>query len=184
MNKTANKKEYHRAWCAANPEKCASYTKKYVAKNRAAVRERRKRWRLKNQEKVRKYHREYAKAKRDRDVSFRLGVNIRNRVIWVIRHGSGVKSLKTEALIGCKFPFLFQYLESKFKPGMSWENYGKFWEVDHIIPCAAYDLTDLDQQLACFHYSNLQPLSVFDNRSKHDTIPAGFKFVKPASLVA
>lgn len=50
---------------------------------------------------------------------------------------------------------------------MTWANYGKSgWHIDHIKPCASFDLSDPDQQKACFHYSNLQPLWAFDNLSK------------------
>lgn len=52
-----------------------------------------------------------------------------------------------------------------FTNGMTWDNYGQ-WHVDHIRPCALYDLTKEDQQMACFHYTNLQPLWAKDNMSK------------------
>ena len=41
---------------------------------------------------------------------------------------------------------------------MTWENHGEVWEIDHINPCASFDLTDIKQQKQCFHYTNLQPL--------------------------
>lgn len=51
------------------------------------------------------------------------------------------------------------YLESKFLPNMSWANYGKNgWHIDHIIPCSKFDLLSPNEQLKCFHYTNLQPL--------------------------
>lgn len=60
---------------------------------------------------------------------------------------------------------LMAHLESRFRPGMSWENYGS-WHVDHIIPCAAFDLTDEDQFQLCWSLANLQPLWAAENCSK------------------
>jgi HNH endonuclease. len=50
---------------------------------------------------------------------------------------------------------------------MSWDNYGRDgWHIDHIRPCASFDLTDPEQQRQCFHYTNLQPLWAADNIRK------------------
>ena len=48
---------------------------------------------------------------------------------------------------------------------MTQKNYGE-WHVDHIKPCASFDLTDPKQQEICFHYTNLQPLWAIDNIKK------------------
>ena len=68
---------------------------------------------------------------------------------------------------------LKQYLEKQFTKGMSWDNYGNpngdhtsCWHIDHIKPCASFDLTQEDQQKECFHYTNLQPLWAIDNLKK------------------
>jgi len=47
-----------------------------------------------------------------------------------------------------------------------WDNYGSGWHIDHIRPCSSFDLSDEEQQRACFHHSNLQPLWVKDNLEK------------------
>jgi hypothetical protein len=66
---------------------------------------------------------------------------------------------------------LIKHLESHFTEGMNWDNYGVYgWHMDHIIPCAAFDLTKPEDQSKCFHYTNLQPLWAKDNLSKRDTI--------------
>jgi hypothetical protein len=58
-------------------------------------------------------------------------------------------------------------LQSKFKEVITWENHGKYaGHIDHIIPCASFDLTDPEQQKKCFHYTNLQPLWAHENLSK------------------
>lgn len=73
-------------------------------------------------------------------------------------------------LIGCSIEDFWIYLESKFEPGMTRENYGKVWHIDHIMPCAIFDLTKPEHQKRCFHFSNLQPLFAEDNRRKSDKI--------------
>jgi hypothetical protein len=68
-------------------------------------------------------------------------------------------------LLGCDVSQLWEHLESMFQEGMTKENYGK-WHVDHIKPCASFDMYDPEQQKQCFHYSNLQPLWAEDNLIK------------------
>ena len=72
-------------------------------------------------------------------------------------------------LVGCSIPELRKRLTQQFLPGMTWDNYGK-WHIDHIRPCASFDLTDPEQQKQCFHYSNLQPLWAADNLRKGASI--------------
>jgi hypothetical protein len=60
-----------------------------------------------------------------------------------------------------------QHLKDHFLPEMNWDNYGA-WHIDHIRPCASFDLTDPEQQKQCFHYTNLQPLWAADNIRKAD----------------
>lgn len=55
---------------------------------------------------------------------------------------------------------------------MSWDNYGRGgrkWQIDHIKPCAYFDLTKPEDQRKCFHYSNLQPLWQKDNLEKRSS---------------
>jgi len=48
---------------------------------------------------------------------------------------------------------------------MTRENHGK-WHLDHVRPCASFDLTKPEEQEKCFHYSNYQPLWAEQNLSK------------------
>lgn len=107
----------------------------------------------------------YVNSRRQSDPGFRLRMNLRHR-IWTALAG-GIKSGATADLVGCSMEELRLHLERQFLPGMSWENYGKHgWHVDHVKPCASFDLTDPEQQRQCFHYSNLQPLWAADNIRK------------------
>jgi hypothetical protein len=80
-----------------------------------------------------------------------------------------IKGRRTTELLGCDLPTLQAWLRAQFKRGMRWGNYGK-WEIDHRQPCSSFDLTKPEQQRACFHYSNLQPLWKSENRKKHAKI--------------
>lgn len=76
----------------------------------------------------------------------------------------------TKDFLGCTFEELKEHLESQFTEGMSWDNYGE-WHIDHIIPCAFFDLTKPSHQKVCFNWQNLQPLWESDNCSKRQSIP-------------
>ena len=95
---------------------------------------------------------------------------VRSRVWNAIKNHK--KEYRTLDLLGCTVAKLKLHLESQFAalPGVTWETYGiNGWEIDHRKPCNAFDLSDPAQQLACFHYTNLQPMWSGDNQSKSDT---------------
>lgn len=75
---------------------------------------------------------------------------------------------RTEAMIGCTIEQLCRHLEAKFKRGMTWDNHGDGWHIDHIIPMAMFDLTDESQLLAASHYTNMQPMWAAENLAKSD----------------
>ena len=97
----------------------------------------------------------------------KIAHNIRRRVLLALK--GEMKSKPTFKLLGCDLKTLWEYLESKFKPGMTRENHGK-WHIDHIKPCASFNLADPEQQSICFHYTNLQPLWAEDNFKKADKL--------------
>jgi hypothetical protein len=79
------------------------------------------------------------------------------------------RSKRSNELLGCTYEQARKWIESQFQRGMSWSNAG-VWEIDHIVPISAFDLTD-DQQIRCVnHYTNLRPLWAEDNRRKGDKI--------------
>jgi hypothetical protein len=101
---------------------------------------------------------------------------IRTRIYLSLRLQGVDRTLEYEELLGCTFEELLPYIESKFLEGMTWENRGfNGWAFDHIIPCASFDLHDIEQQKKCFHYTNLQPLWIRDNSSKQ----ARFRVILP-----
>ena len=78
-----------------------------------------------------------------------------------------VKPTTTMALVGCSIEELLEYLQTLLPPGANLGDY----HVDHILPCAAFDLSDPEQIKQCFHYTNLQPLPPAENLAKSDKLP-------------
>ena len=99
------------------------------------------------------------------DPEFKLLRTLRSRLRSALKSKNAIKSTKTLDLIGCSTSFLMGYLDAKFTEGMTWENHGE-WHIDHIKPCAKFNLLIEDEQRKCFHYTNLQPLWAKDNLSK------------------
>jgi hypothetical protein len=75
--------------------------------------------------------------------------------------------------LGCTRWQARKHVERQFLPGMSWENHGTAWEIDHIIPASRFDVRDPLQRLQMCHYTNLQPLWRKDNRRKLDRVERG-----------
>lgn len=117
-------------------------------------------------------NKKHNKIKRQTDTQWKLKANLRGRYLDALkRHTNGGKVNKTHSaieLLGCDIEFYKQYLEQQFQSDMNWENHGILWEIDHIKPCAAFDLTNPEEQKQCFNYINTQPLYKSDNRSKGD----------------
>lgn len=112
----------------------------------------------------------YRKLLRDRrrermqtDPLFKFISNMRSRLHIAFKKRDWKKESKTKEILGCTVEQAKSHIESKFKEGMSWENYGK-WHIDHIKPlCSAKDSTEI---VGLCHYSNLQPLWRLDNIRK------------------
>ncbi len=96
---------------------------------------------------------------------------LRSRVGKAVKAQYAEKAAKTMDLVGCTMKELFAHLECQFEPGMSWDNYGRDgWHIDHIRPCASFDLSRPDQQKACFHYTNLRPTWARQNEGRGSRI--------------
>ena len=106
-------------------------------------------------------------TRRETDINYKLKKNLRCRV-WSVLKGL-YKSKHTMELLGCDIEQLKSHLQSKFKPNMSWDNYGK-WHVDHIVPCDSFNLALPEEQEKCFNYKNLQPLWAIENLLKNNKV--------------
>lgn len=110
----------------------------------------------------RRCHRnKYRREKRNPNSRIAAGLRARLRVAIrrEYRAGSAVR------MLGCSIRQFRKWLQSKFLPGMTWQNYGR-WHIDHVRPLSSFNLRDARQLAKACHFSNLQPLWAEDNLRK------------------
>lgn len=162
-----------------NKEHYNELSKKYYQEHAEEIKARKKKYREENADKIKAYRekvkektktylKDYTREKARSNPSYRLRRNLTNRIYIVLKNKADKKG-RTMELTGCSLEDLMKHLESQFKEGMLWENYGK-WHVDHIIPCSSFDLLNEEEQKKCFHYTNLQPLWQIENLKKSNKI--------------
>jgi hypothetical protein len=153
-----NKTEYYpdKKSSSGLQNKCISCVKEYNLSSKKYEKESNK---IKHKEYQDKYKDKWKSINRKRwteDINYKIKGTIRSRFWIAIKKGIKLKSVSN--LLGCSIEEFRLYLEQQFKPEMNWENHGEVWEIDHIIGCCNFDLTILEEQQKCFHYSNQQPL--------------------------
>ena len=100
---------------------------------------------------------------------------IRSRYHHVWRKAGGPAGGGGARHLGCSFVEFTAHIERQFSPGMTWENHGEVWEIDHIIPLGGKIdgvPPSLAQVVDRMHWSNVRPLWKVDNRKKGARMPA------------
>jgi len=194
------KQEYGKIYNKKNKEHNKEYSIKYREENKEKLKIKKKEYYDKNKEKLKEYHtvtrrdyylkynKEYYKTyylenkdkiiqtsvnwkrkKREEDPSARIRDNITSQILYGLKNKRKKSSFD---YLEFKLNDLMLSLESKFQDGMTWDNQGSDWHIDHIKPVAAFKLIkedgelDLEQIKLCWSLDNLQPLWAKENASK------------------
>ena len=146
----------HKKWKEENKEHVQEYMRKYREKHGKEI-DKRDWQKRKNSEEYRLYHnnyvREWCKKQRVENPQYKLKSNISRR----IRECLQTRTMSASKYVGCSILQLQCHLEKQFDEYMTWENQG-IWHIDHRIPASSFDLTNPIEKMACFHYTNLQPM--------------------------
>ncbi len=179
-----NNKEYHKKYYQDNKEKLKTKQNQYYIDNKEErlqyhqdnkeeIKIKRKEYRSRKSYKEHRtdYNQKYFSKRYKEDLNYKLAHNLRTRIGSVLKQnikvGSAIKDL------GCSIDELKLHLESKFQPGMTWDNYGNkegCWNIDHITPLSKINLTIREEFLKACNYTNLQPLWFLDNIKKGNKI--------------
>lgn len=73
-----------------------------------------------------------------------------------------------EDLVGYTLEKLIASLEAKFEPGMTLDNHGKLWHIDHLIPVSRFQFTTAEDPefRVCWSLNNLVPRWITDDIAK------------------
>ncbi len=180
-------KEKSKIWRENNKEKHKGMNKKWREENKEYIREKDKKYREANWEKIkernniwRRKNYEDLKTNTNRINEFaeqKIKSNTSRRIRELLNETTNGKTDRTIKYIGTDLSKFRIHLESKFMDGMHWKNYGinvngeqkNVWHIDHILPCASFNLQNPVELMACFHYKNLRPLWWNKNIEKKDT---------------
>lgn len=165
VGKAHKERAYRARYKAANPEKVKAANAAWRDANRPATVEASMRWRAENPEAYREQQRQYQARRRGEDDVFRFTNSVRSLVGGSIKRGGGAKSASSERLLGCTMEEFRAHVARQFLDGMAWANYGD-WHLDHVRPCASFDLTTEEGRLACMNFTNWRPLWSEDNLRK------------------
>lgn len=167
---------YQKEYYKENKDASLNYTKEWRKKNPEKYIESRKKYMEENRDKMNEYHRQWKQEKRDTDTNYKLKENTSRRIRYELNTLlKGKKTKRTTEYIGCSIDELKTHIEKQFNQKMSWENYGSYWHIDHIIPCNAWDLSTEEDNKYCWNYRNLQPLESSENQSKKDKYELKYK---------
>jgi hypothetical protein len=104
---------------------------------------------------------EWCRNQHNTNMNYRIKKSLAARLRCVL-----AKNTSTMNYIGCNIQYFREWLEYNFTENMNWDNYGTYWSIDHIIPVCNYDLTNEDEKLKCWNWSNMMPVTINYNSSK------------------
>lgn len=164
-----------------NKEYLLNKNKEYRLKNIDEINIQRKEYR--NRPEIKEYmkqkNRDYLpikkekiKQKRKENKDFQISEILRSKIHKILK----CKNTSYQNILGCDMIFFKDWIEFRFDNNMNWDNLGSYWQIDHILPISIFDFNNEKSKYICFHWTNLQPLPSYENRSKSDKLHLHYYF--------
>lgn len=132
--------------------------------------EKRKEYYKNNKDKINNTRRNYEKERVKNDIDFKFKKYLRSRIYMAFSTKGLKKTNRTWKYINCTNDFFKKWIEFQLYDGMTLENYGEYWHIDHVNPCSNFDLSKENDIEECFSWKNLRPLRSDKNKKKRDKI--------------
>ena len=143
------------SWFKDNPEKHRLRTLRWRQENREASRENSRRQQAKR------------RSTPYGTINNRMWPSINN---GIKRESAGLG--KYNKILGYTWLELREHLEKQFDNTMTWDNWGKVWEIDHIKPLSSYKYESIEEDSfkECWSLDNLRPLDKLENIRKYNKV--------------
>jgi hypothetical protein len=153
-----------------NKEREFENHRRYEDQNKERINSRRSERRKENPDYYKEHH-QYVMNRRIHDIEFSLFDRIRKRMVRAFSVGEAKASFSYRSLIGIKTSDYVGYIENQLVDGMNWDrfNSGEI-QIDHIIPCSSFDLSNPKNQKVCFNFLNTRPMWTSENLSRRHNI--------------
>ena len=167
------KKQYNQENQDKIKEKQKQYKKQYNQENKDKIKEQKKQFYQENKDKINNNQKKYIQNIKQNNIPLYLCILQRTQLSRVIKQSNHTKIKHSIEYLGCDSEYLKSFLQSKMdlynqietnEIKMDFTNI----HIDHIKPISKFNLDDEDEFLDCCHYTNLQPLLIQDNLSKHN----------------
>jgi hypothetical protein len=169
-------RDENKAYCQSHQRELKEYHHQYYLDHKEYYKE----YSLIHRDRYRRQctvHREEINArKREQEAMYRKNPQFRlnsNMSSAMCRSLHGNKANRHwEDLVGYMLLDLKNHLEKQFLPGMTWDNYGSVWHVDHIIPRSVfmYSSSENPEFKKCWALENLRPMWATVNSHKGDKL--------------
>lgn len=158
--------EMSRNYKRTHKEHIKEYNKIYKKNHVDAIKVYNHRYNIENRTKIQTRQNKQHTERRKIDINYKISSSLRSRLVKILKGG---KHAHTFDLLGCSLDFLKKWFAFNFDDKMTFENYGKYWHIDHVIPCARFEIKNKDEE-KCFHWTNMRPLFGKENIEKNDTL--------------
>lgn len=166
-----------REYKARNRDKMREYGKKYKAENREEISKYNHKYHSTNRKVIQERHNRVNGERKKRDPNYATSCKLRSKFHKFMSTGGHFEK-SMQKLIGCSYDTLMIWLEYQFEfyieEEMSESLIHKDWTIDHVNPCCNFDLTQEDQQLKCYNWTNLRPIECLENKSKNGKVDKDF----------
>ncbi len=145
----------------ANKDSVNEQKKEYYQKNRDEILQKLK---TKNYKDKRN---KYLQDRRKTDKKFSMVCSYRARLNDVLHKQ---KQNTYIYYLNCKRNMFLDWIEFQFDNVFKWEDYGKKWVIDHVIPIDFFNLDIHIHREKCFSWFNLRPCCILENMKKSNKI--------------